>query len=169
MIWFDREFHFPLPSLLARKEILGIHLKSWNPSPAASLINFLSEKTVGYCGADLKVTRNMFDLNHWCYVTHYPLDWFRLCVPKQLCWRFADVTLKFITRMTNYCSICLRSMWKGETLCKRFKDWYPLHNEAVHQPVNLCQWRFYLFWRTVSSCSSSRRSVFSHTACPYWN
>ena len=52
---FDREFHFPLPSLPARKEILGIHLKSWNPSPAASLVNFLSEKTVGYCGADLKV------------------------------------------------------------------------------------------------------------------
>lgn len=51
---FDREFHFPLPSLPARKEILGIHLKSWNPSPAASLVNFLSEKTVGYCGADLK-------------------------------------------------------------------------------------------------------------------
>jgi len=51
---FDREFHFPLPSLAARKEILGIHLRSWNPSPPANLINYLSEKTVGYCGADLK-------------------------------------------------------------------------------------------------------------------
>lgn len=52
---FDREFHFPLPSLSARKEILDIHLKSWIPSPPANLVNYLSQKTVGYCGADLKV------------------------------------------------------------------------------------------------------------------
>lgn len=39
----------------ARKEILDIHLKSWTPTPAPSLINYLSQKTVGYCGADLKV------------------------------------------------------------------------------------------------------------------
>lgn len=52
---FDREFHFPLPSLSARKEILDIHLKSWIPSPPPNLVNYLSQKTVGYCGADLKV------------------------------------------------------------------------------------------------------------------
>ena len=52
---FDRDFHFPLPSLPARKEILDIHLKSWTPSPSPSLVQYLSQKTVGYCGADLKV------------------------------------------------------------------------------------------------------------------
>ena len=51
---FDREFHFPLPSMPARKEILDIHLKSWNPSPPSDLVEYLSQKTVGYCGADLK-------------------------------------------------------------------------------------------------------------------
>ena len=38
----------------ARKEILDIHLKSWNPSPPSDLVEYLSQKTVGYCGADLK-------------------------------------------------------------------------------------------------------------------
>lgn len=51
---FDREFHFPLPSLPARKEILDIHLKTWTPAPAPSLVQYLSQRTVGYCGADLK-------------------------------------------------------------------------------------------------------------------
>ena len=54
---FDREFHFPLPSLPARKEILDIHLRAWTPAPAANLVNYLSERTVGYCGADLKVSK----------------------------------------------------------------------------------------------------------------
>jgi len=51
---FDREFFFPLPSLKARKHILSIHTKSWNPAPTPDLIDTLAQRTVGYCGADLK-------------------------------------------------------------------------------------------------------------------
>ena len=51
---FDREFLFNLPPKEARKDILMIHTKSWNPPPSVRLVNLIAEKTVGYCGADLK-------------------------------------------------------------------------------------------------------------------
>lgn len=51
---FDREFLFPLPSTEARKEILSIHTKSWSPLPSPQLLESLADRTVGYCGADLK-------------------------------------------------------------------------------------------------------------------
>jgi len=51
---FDRELRFSLPCRSTRKEILGLHTKSWNPPVSAPLMNFLSAKTLGYCGADLK-------------------------------------------------------------------------------------------------------------------
>ncbi|KAB7495101.1 ATPase family AAA domain-containing protein 2 [Armadillidium nasatum] len=51
---FDREFHFPLPSVKARSQILNIHTHNWSPRPSKRLLHFLSEQTVGYCGADLK-------------------------------------------------------------------------------------------------------------------
>ncbi|XP_076098505.1 ATPase family AAA domain-containing protein 2-like isoform X2 [Mytilus galloprovincialis] len=51
---FDREFLFPLPSQEARRQILHIHTKEWNPKLSAPFVSELAEKTVGYCGADLK-------------------------------------------------------------------------------------------------------------------
>merc|ERR1719357_1700314 len=51
---FDRELRFALPTQPARKEILSKHLKKWDPPVASPLVNFLSAKTIGYCGADLK-------------------------------------------------------------------------------------------------------------------
>ena len=51
---FDRELLFNLPSLAGRRHILDIHMRSWNPSPSASFKDYLAEKTVGYCGADIK-------------------------------------------------------------------------------------------------------------------
>ena len=44
---FDREFLFPLPSVDARKQILKIHTKEWNPVPSPAFLGELAEKCVG--------------------------------------------------------------------------------------------------------------------------
>nr|CAB3224058.1 ATPase family AAA domain-containing protein 2 [Phallusia mammillata] len=51
---FDREFMFSLPDQKARLDILRIHTSKWNPPLSESLLHMLSERTVGYCGADIK-------------------------------------------------------------------------------------------------------------------
>ncbi|XP_063780456.1 ATPase family AAA domain-containing protein 2 [Pseudophryne corroboree] len=51
---FDREFLFSLPDRYARLEILKIHTQEWNPKPSGMFLEELSEKCVGYCGADIK-------------------------------------------------------------------------------------------------------------------
>uniref|UniRef100_A0A8K9XY95 ATPase family AAA domain-containing protein 2 n=1 Tax=Oncorhynchus mykiss TaxID=8022 RepID=A0A8K9XY95_ONCMY len=51
---FDREFLFNLPDRKARRQILEIHTRDWNPRLAEQFVNELAEKCVGYCGADIK-------------------------------------------------------------------------------------------------------------------
>ncbi|NWV61547.1 ATAD2 protein, partial [Malurus elegans] len=51
---FEREFRFSLPNKEARKEILKIHTRDWNPKPSDNLLEELAEECVGYCGADIK-------------------------------------------------------------------------------------------------------------------
>ncbi|XP_047381126.1 ATPase family AAA domain-containing protein 2 isoform X2 [Sciurus carolinensis] len=51
---FDREFLFSLPDKEARKEILKIHTRDWNPKPLDVFLEELAENCVGYCGADIK-------------------------------------------------------------------------------------------------------------------
>nr|XP_037856101.1 ATPase family AAA domain-containing protein 2 isoform X2 [Chlorocebus sabaeus] len=51
---FDREFLFSLPDKEARKEILKIHTRDWNPKPLDTFLEELAETCVGYCGADIK-------------------------------------------------------------------------------------------------------------------
>jgi len=51
---FDRELRFSLPDRNTRKEILKLQTKDWNPGVSEPLMNFLANKTLGYCGADLK-------------------------------------------------------------------------------------------------------------------
>ena len=51
---FDREFLFTLPARPARRDILAIHTASWEPRPEDRVLEKVAEKTVGYCGADLK-------------------------------------------------------------------------------------------------------------------
>ncbi|KAM8794611.1 ATPase family AAA domain-containing protein 2-like [Eudromia elegans] len=51
---FDREFLFRLPDKEARKEIFKIHTRNWTPKPLDTLLEELAEKSVGYCGADIK-------------------------------------------------------------------------------------------------------------------
>ncbi|XP_027808893.2 ATPase family AAA domain-containing protein 2 [Marmota flaviventris] len=51
---FDREFLFNLPDKDARKEILKIHTRDWNPKPLDVFLEELAENCVGYCGADIK-------------------------------------------------------------------------------------------------------------------
>ncbi|NXB48734.1 ATAD2 protein, partial [Leucopsar rothschildi] len=51
---FEREFHFSLPNKEARKEIFKIHTRDWTLKPSDNLLEDLSEKCVGYCGADIK-------------------------------------------------------------------------------------------------------------------
>ena len=54
---FDREFYFPLPNRTARKAIIGINTKSWNPKLTDDFLDHLAVLTKGYGGADLRVSR----------------------------------------------------------------------------------------------------------------
>ncbi|GEQ71498.1 hypothetical protein JCM33374_g5182 [Metschnikowia sp. JCM 33374] len=51
---FDREFYFPLPDLDARKQILQIHTKKWNPPLSPVFIEKIAGLTKGYGGADMR-------------------------------------------------------------------------------------------------------------------
>lgn len=51
---FDREFYFPLPNQEARRAILDIHTKGWDPPLAGEFKDKLAEQTKGYGGADLR-------------------------------------------------------------------------------------------------------------------
>ncbi|XP_063771370.1 ATPase family AAA domain-containing protein 2B isoform X2 [Pseudophryne corroboree] len=51
---FDREFLFSLPDEKARKHILQIHTRDWNPRLSDVFLEELAETCVGYCGADIK-------------------------------------------------------------------------------------------------------------------
>ncbi|NXJ28204.1 ATAD2 protein, partial [Dicrurus megarhynchus] len=51
---FEREFRFNLPNKEARLEIFKIHTRDWTLKPSDNLLEDLSEKCVGFCGADIK-------------------------------------------------------------------------------------------------------------------
>lgn len=51
---FDREFYFPLPNTEARRAILDIHTRGWNPPLPPAVKDELAELTKGYGGADLR-------------------------------------------------------------------------------------------------------------------
>ena len=51
---FDREFYFPLPNKEARRSILDIHTKNWEPPLASSFKDEIAKLTKGYGGADLR-------------------------------------------------------------------------------------------------------------------
>jgi SpoVK/Ycf46/Vps4 family AAA+-type ATPase len=44
---FDKEFHFPLPSLHDRSKILQIHTKNWTPPLRHEFLHELAEKCAG--------------------------------------------------------------------------------------------------------------------------
>jgi SpoVK/Ycf46/Vps4 family AAA+-type ATPase len=51
---FDREFYFALPNLEARRAILDIHTKEWDPPLPGTIKDQLADMTKGYGGADLR-------------------------------------------------------------------------------------------------------------------
>ncbi|XP_073782714.1 ATPase family AAA domain-containing protein 2 isoform X1 [Danio rerio] len=51
---FDREFLFNLPDREARKDILKIHTRHWDPQLSDAFLEELADKCVGYCGTDIK-------------------------------------------------------------------------------------------------------------------
>ncbi|THW97218.1 AAA-domain-containing protein [Aureobasidium pullulans] len=51
---FDREFYFPLPNVKARRAILDIHTKGWEPPLKPEFKDQLAALTRGYGGADLR-------------------------------------------------------------------------------------------------------------------
>lgn len=51
---FDREFYFPLPTTVARRSILDIHTKGWEPPLTDAFKDQLATLTKGYGGADLR-------------------------------------------------------------------------------------------------------------------
>lgn len=51
---FDREFYFPLPNVEARRSILDIHTKGWDPPLSSDIKDELAKLTKGYGGADLR-------------------------------------------------------------------------------------------------------------------
>lgn len=53
---FDREFYFPLPDMDARRKIIQINTKKWDPPLEDSFLDRLAEVTKGYGGADIRVS-----------------------------------------------------------------------------------------------------------------
>ncbi|WVQ94294.1 hypothetical protein IAU59_001373 [Kwoniella sp. CBS 9459] len=51
---FDREFYFPLPNKPARKKIIQINTKKWEPQLSDGFLERLATLTKGYGGADLR-------------------------------------------------------------------------------------------------------------------
>jgi SpoVK/Ycf46/Vps4 family AAA+-type ATPase len=52
---FDREFRFTLPDRSARRTILDIHTRAWQPAPPSpASLDRLADKCIGCCGADLR-------------------------------------------------------------------------------------------------------------------
>ncbi|KAF9974891.1 ATPase AAA domain-containing protein 2B [Actinomortierella ambigua] len=51
---FDREFYFPLPDEMARRKIIDINTRGWEPSLDERFKDELARMTTRYCGADIK-------------------------------------------------------------------------------------------------------------------
>lgn len=51
---FDREFYFPLPNKEARRKIIDIHTKGWEPGLDDKFKDELAVMTKGYGGADMR-------------------------------------------------------------------------------------------------------------------
>lgn len=51
---FDREFYFPLPDLEARKKIISIHTRKWEPRLEERFLHHIADLSKGYGGADLR-------------------------------------------------------------------------------------------------------------------
>ncbi|KIR36066.1 ATPase [Cryptococcus deuterogattii MMRL2647] len=51
---FDREFYFSLPNREARKKIISINTRSWDPKLSDEMLDKLASLTKGYGGADLR-------------------------------------------------------------------------------------------------------------------
>ncbi len=51
---FDREFYFPLPDQPARRAIIDINTKGWDPPLQSAFSDQLAEITRGYSGADIR-------------------------------------------------------------------------------------------------------------------
>ena len=60
---FDREFFFPLPSREARRSILDIHTRRWDPPLDPHLCDVLADATKGFGGADLRALCTEATLN----------------------------------------------------------------------------------------------------------
>lgn len=60
---FDREFYFPLPNQAARRSILDIHTKGWQPALDPAFKDQLAALTKGYGGADLRALCTEATLN----------------------------------------------------------------------------------------------------------
>ena len=67
---FDREFYFALPNKEARRKILEIHTRGWEPPLKESLKDDLAEATNGYGGSDLRALCTEAALN--AVQRHYP-------------------------------------------------------------------------------------------------
>lgn len=53
---FDREFYFPLPNKEARKKIIKINTRVWDPPLEEGVVEMLAGATKGYGGADMRVS-----------------------------------------------------------------------------------------------------------------
>ncbi|WFD33208.1 TAT-binding protein-like protein 7, AAA ATPase [Malassezia cuniculi] len=67
---FDREFYFPLPSREARRSIIEIHTRNWQPPLPSELGDVLADATKGFGGADIRALCTEATLN--AIQRHYP-------------------------------------------------------------------------------------------------
>jgi hypothetical protein len=95
---FDREFYFPLPNKEARKKIIGINTRTWQPPLEEKFLDELAAQTKGYGGADLRVgpaeLPNFPFLKLICWL--FP----RLCARRPRSMLFNDTTHRSTRRAT---------------------------------------------------------------------
>uniref|UniRef100_A0A673ZGX4 ATPase family AAA domain containing 2B n=1 Tax=Salmo trutta TaxID=8032 RepID=A0A673ZGX4_SALTR len=75
---FDREFLFNLPDKKARRQILEIHTRDWNPRLAEQFVNELAEKCVGRRQTHILLT---FTTATFCLVYYFSVHSFNPSTP----------------------------------------------------------------------------------------
>lgn len=92
---FDREFYFPLPTRAARRAILDIHTRAWDPPVDERLKEVVADATTGYGGADLRALCTEATLNaiQRRYPQVYHTNERLLLAPETICVSGADFIL----------------------------------------------------------------------------
>lgn len=107
---FDREFYFPLPNKEARKKIIGINTRNWDPKLSDPVLDQLAGLTKGYGGADLRVCKPQAS-----WSTSESADDRRLCAPRPRSMLYNEGIRRYTRRPIDFCYSPIRSRSKRRT------------------------------------------------------